>query len=101
MARHWLGRARRRGNPRPEVGRRTLWRNTSNFLPTSPLFPQNRLHFNPPWFVSENFARFSFAPLPRASPDRLGGAATALILTWHLPYSRTMPPAGHFRPLIS
>jgi hypothetical protein len=32
------------------------------------------------------------------SPDRPGGAATAASLTWHLPYSRTMPPAGQFRP---
>jgi hypothetical protein len=43
----------------------------------------------------------SALPLCRTSPDRPGGAATVLPLTWHLPYSRTMPPAGQFRPLIS
>jgi hypothetical protein len=31
----------------------------------------------------------------------LAGAAPARPLTWHLPYSRTMAPAGQFCPLIS
>jgi len=43
----------------------------------------------------------SFARCRTSSPDHPGGAATAFPLTWRLPYSRTMPPVGQFRPLIS
>lgn len=38
---------------------------TKRPLSNVPVGPQNRVDFNPPWFVSEDFARFSFAPLPR------------------------------------
>src|ERR1700730_4647339 len=41
--------------------------------PRIPLFQQNPL-----WFESEDFARFSFAPLPRASPDHFAGAPRGL-----------------------